>query len=204
MDETIRVCAMEHCGEDVRAQMAEVFVEAYLKDLSSLSRDKEVLQKLFQGALCANVFFYAELKGEVVGILACANNKNRGLNLQKAHFVQYLGRIRGSFFYRFMRKELSAALDYPDDTAYIECVATKEAYRGRGVATALIRHAISKPEYRAVVLDVTDTNDNAYRLYKRLGFTPFKRERVRFSGLKGFREKIYMRLEKPQSESKDQ
>ncbi|WP_353626048.1 hypothetical protein [Bacillus sp. JCM 19041] len=44
------------------------------------------------------------------------------------------------------------------------------------------------------ILEVVDTNESAYRLYRKLGFLELERKKERFSKLKGFKERIYMEL----------
>ncbi|MBM0868838.1 ribosomal protein S18 acetylase RimI-like enzyme [Staphylococcus auricularis] len=57
-----------------------------------------------------------------------------------------------------------------DDEWYIETVATFPEYRGRGVATGLIKHVVNEhPEYKWS-LNCDEENTNALRLYKKLGF----------------------------------
>jgi len=50
--------------------------------------------------------------------------------------------------------------------------------------------------YCELVLDVADTNQNAYRLYKKLGFSEFMRKQEKHPKLKGFNERVYMKWTK--------
>ena len=71
--------------------------------------------------------------------------------------------------------------------AEIGFVATEPAYQGRGVATALLRHLLAQPGHREYVLeDIKDTNAPALDLYAKLGFTVYKRRKVRFARRVGF------------------
>lgn len=56
------------------------------------------------------------------------------------------------------------------DQAYILCIATDPAFRGRGVASALLGEAAQSAAGRPVVLDVLEDNGKAIRLYERMGF----------------------------------
>jgi len=47
--------------------------------------------------------------------------------------------------------------------------------------------------YNEYILDVADTKENAYRLYKKLGFTEFMRKQEKHPKLKGLNERIYMK-----------
>ncbi|WP_236777323.1 GNAT family N-acetyltransferase [Arthrobacter crystallopoietes] len=79
--------------------------------------------------------------------------------------------------------------------AEIGFVATEPAHQGRGVGTALLRHLLAQPGYREYVLeDIKDTNEPALGLYAKLGFSVYKRRKVRFARRAGFRELVSMKL----------
>jgi ribosomal protein S18 acetylase RimI-like enzyme len=54
---------------------------------------------------------------------------------------------------------------------------------------------LALPEYREYVLeDIKDTNEPALGLYAKLGFTVYKRRKVRFARRAGFTELVSMKL----------
>jgi ribosomal-protein-alanine N-acetyltransferase len=55
---------------------------------------------------------------------------------------------------------------------YLKSLATVDAYRGRGIGTALVRYAEEhfRPHSRYLFLCVSSFNDGARRLYERLGY----------------------------------
>jgi ribosomal protein S18 acetylase RimI-like enzyme len=177
---------------DVRNEAAEVFVEGYYKDLSFFTKDKEKLITAFKNTFCPDVFYLAEMSGKVVGILACADNRNRAMCINKAAMIKGLGFVMGNLAYHLLNKEFNTPLTYQDDTTYIECVATGESARKKGVCTQLFHYVMEELPYRQFILEVADTNDTAYRLYKRLGFSEFKRKNEKHHKLKGFKQRIYM------------
>lgn len=178
---------------DVRYDVANVFVDGYYKGLSFFTKDKEKLKHTFKNTFCADVFYLAELDGKIVGMLACANNRNRAMQIDKDSMKKGLGFVMGNFAYHMLNKEFNTPLTYPDDTTYIECVATCESARGRGVCTELVRYVMGNLPYRQFILEVADTNQGAYRLYKKLGFTEFERKNEKFSKIKGLNQRIYMK-----------
>ncbi|MBS4539467.1 GNAT family N-acetyltransferase [Clostridium sp. D2Q-11] len=190
----IRVRPMREFKEDVSREIATVFVDGYEKDLAFLSNNQEKLIEAFQKMICPDVFYFATLEGDIVGILACSNNQNRALTIDKTILRHSFGYVKGSMAYHFMKDEFNKKLYCQDDTAYIECVATTVKARGRGVSTALMRYVLENENYNRYILEVTDTNEVAHRLYKKLGFTEFERKKERFSKLKGFKNRIYMEL----------
>lgn len=185
---------MRELKEDVSREIATVFVDGYEKDLAFLSNNREKLIGAFQKMICTDVFYFATLEGDIVGILACSNNQNRALTIDKTILRHTFGYVKGSMAYHFMKDEFNKKLSFKDDTGYIECVATTVKARGRGVSTALMRYVLETENYHRYTLEVTDTNEGAYRLYKKLGFTEFERKNERFSKMKGFEHRIYMEL----------
>jgi len=184
---------MADYDRDVRYEVADVFVDGYYKDLSFFTKDKEKLRNAFKSTFCPDVFYLAEMAGQIVGMLACSSNRQRAIYIDKTTMRRHFGYVMGSLAYFLMKKEFNTLLTYPDDTAYIECVATSEVARGKGVCTALFQHVMQELPYREFILDVADTNQNAYRLYKKLGFTEFMRKQEKYPKLKSFNEKIYMK-----------
>lgn len=192
----IHIAPMKGFERDVSREVAAVFVDGYEKDLAFLSNDQERLKDAFQKMICPDVFYFAILNDEVVGILACSNNKHRALSIDKSILRQSFGYVKGSIAYRIMKDEFNKPLSYEDDTGYIECVATTVKARGKGVSTALMRYVLENLDYHRYVLEVTDTNEVAYRLYNKLGFTEFERKKESFPSMKGFKFRIYMELAK--------
>ena len=75
----IQVKAMKEFSENMSKEVAAVFVDGYYKELSFLSKDKGKLIDTYQKMIYPDVFYCTTLNGEVVGILACSDNKNRAL-----------------------------------------------------------------------------------------------------------------------------
>lgn len=195
-DIRIHVTRMAECDQDVRYHVADVFVDAYYKELSHFTKERERLRNALQSSFCPDVFYVAEMEGEIVGILACSHNRQRAMQLNKADLKKHFGFAMGTLAYYVMRMDMNAPLRYPNDTGYIECVATREKARGKGVCTALLQHVMQELAYRQLVLEVIDTNTNAYRLYQKVGFVEFERKTEKLQKLKGFKERIYMKWSK--------
>lgn len=190
----IQVKPMGAFESDVSREAAAVFVDGYGKELAFLSKDREKLIHAFAQMINPDVFYLAELDQEIVGILACSNNQKRALTFDKNILRKSFGFVKGSMAYQFMKDEFNKKLPYPNGTGYIESVATSGKARGKGVSTALFRYVMENAPYQRYLLEVVDTNENALRLYKKLGFSELERKKERFSKLKGFKERIYMEL----------
>jgi peptide alpha-N-acetyltransferase len=74
--------------------------------------------------------------------------------------------------------EMHSSHSAPTLRGYIAMLAVSAAYRGHGVATALVRMAIdamAKRNADEIVLETEETNIPAMRLYERLGFLRSKK-----------------------------
>lgn len=191
----IQVKPMTAFDRDVRREAAAVFVDAFHKELSFLSPDREAIIAAFAEMFCPDVFHVAELYGEIAGILACSNREKQAIAYDPRILRRHFG-WKGRVSHLFMKNEFNKAARCPADTGYIECVATATNARRRGVSTALLRHVMEHAPYKRFVLDVTDVNTGAYALYKKLGFSEVEREPESFSRIKGFKERIYMEWRK--------
>lgn len=132
------------------------------------------------------------MDGEVAGFLAISDNKERAIKISKRVLEQELGKIKAYIFNFFLEKEFNLPIAYPDEIAYIESVATHPEARGKGVATRLIEHVISKTGYSEFRLTVKDNNRSAISVYRNIGFREVDRIKASFFERKFFRHKIYM------------
>ena len=66
--------------------------------------------------------------------------------------------------------------------------------QGKGVSTSLMKYVLEHGDYKRYTLEVTDANEVADGLYKKLGFTEYNRIKEKFSKYKGFKYRIYMEL----------
>ncbi|KXH65627.1 acetyltransferase [Colletotrichum salicis] len=74
--------------------------------------------------------------------------------------------------------EVHSSHSPPTRRGYIAMLAVASPYRGKGIATALVRRAIDAMGQRnadEVVLETEETNTQAMRLYERLGFLRSKK-----------------------------
>lgn len=183
--ETILIKKMADYDRNVRDEVAEVFVDGYFHELSYFTKNRNTLKSAFKSQFCPEVFYLAEVQGEIVGILACANNQQRAMPVAIAPLQNAFGLAAGELAYNVMSQEFNTSLPYDDETGYIECVATSERARGKGVSTSLMKYVMEKLPYRRYILEVAGTNRIALRLYQKLGFKEIERKSE---------DRIYMEL----------
>jgi ribosomal protein S18 acetylase RimI-like enzyme len=111
--------------------------------------------------------------------------------------IKYFGIFKGLLAYIIFNKEFKKpAIEAREKTGSIEFVATLSKYYGKGVASGLINEIIKQTEYSEYTLEVADTNYNAIRLYKKLGFVEFKRVEHKHKKQSGVNNLIYMKYKK--------
>jgi ribosomal protein S18 acetylase RimI-like enzyme len=191
-------------GESVRSKLGAIFADGFSQWLQYFSKDNEKLALAFAHMFILDAFYVAVVDGEIAGFAACTHGKTPAVRLDSRELRRHLGLLRGSFAGMMLKKELENHL-YPfpiqQGTGSIEFVATDKKYRGKGVASSIIRHITSATAYRSYVLEVADTNTPAVSLYRQLGFKEFFRVRHKHSKYSGINFMIYMKYDKSEADS---
>ena len=197
MDETIvDVERGDRLGEVYRRRITEVYVRSFAQDFVAFSRDTSTLGDAFEHMLLLDRFYIALVDGEPAGLASLTEGDQTLFAPRWREIRRHLGLVRGLLGFVVIRTWfMSASEGAQPGRAEIGFVATEPAHQGRGVATALLRHLLALPGYREYVLeDIKDTNEPALGLYAKLGFTVYKRRKVRFARRAGFTELVSMKL----------
>ncbi|WP_331457350.1 hypothetical protein [Bacillus sp. FJAT-18017] len=110
---------------DVRKMMAEIFAEGFTQWLIFFSKDKNVIAKAFAHMFILEQFYVALANGEVAGVTACTDGKNRSVRLNKKELRKHLGFFKGSMAGIFLKKEFEAPYEnFPPNTGSVEFVGT--------------------------------------------------------------------------------
>ncbi|SCG62277.1 Acetyltransferase (GNAT) family protein [Micromonospora halophytica] len=186
----------DELGEGFRRRITEVYVRSFAADFVAFSRDTDKLADAFEHMLLLERFYIALVDGEPAGLASLTEGGQTLFAPRWRQVRRHLGLVRGLLGYVVIRRWFMRPSDGArPGLAEIGFVATEPAYQGRGVATALLRHLLALPGYREYVLeDIKDTNAPALGLYAKLGFTVYKRRKVRFARHAGFTELVSMKL----------
>jgi ribosomal protein S18 acetylase RimI-like enzyme len=142
-------------------------------------------------------YYNAKIDDRIVGIIEIVSRENIESHIKEFHnYFKYLG------FHRAVKAFILTAIEIPkldNRTIYIDNVAVDPTNRRQGIAKKMLSFAedFSKRNGKnALKLWVAAGNKNAYRLYKKFGFTELVR---RSSGIAerymGYRDWIYMKKE---------
>lgn len=190
-------CVIRKACENDRIGIAKAIAYSYEKDFSALTKDMDSIAKILEKAVIIDRFYVAEQDGEIIGIIACTDCTERAIKTNKSDCKKYLGFIRGLIGFRIFYSELMCPLTYPVTTGYIEIVGVLPKARGKGVAKKILKAIIEgNSKYSEFVLDVTDINTSAQKIYTDFGFVEFDRIPEKHAKMKGFNSKIYMRYTK--------
>jgi ribosomal protein S18 acetylase RimI-like enzyme len=184
-------------GENIRRRMSEIFVDGFGKHFTFFSQDKEVLIRAFEHMFVLDVFYVAILDGKIVGIGACTDGKAYSVEPKWRELLTHFGLIKGTIAYFVLKHEFhKPAMRSGPRVASVEFFATDSRYRGKGIASAIIKYFLNNPEYDEFILEVADTNIDAVSLYKKLGFVEFARKKEKHPEVSGINYLIYMSYKK--------
>lgn len=169
-DETICRFAEEH----ERAEVVELFDEAFAGKFGSAVRDATRRKELFATALEIDNVIVAIRGGDIVGVAVLSFEGQPGFRSPKTGSVlSILGivrTLRAAIVFALFR-----VLDWKPAAGaiYLEALSVSERARGHGVGTLLLSEigtlAVDRG-YQTVELSVVLENEDARRLYLRLGF----------------------------------
>ncbi|MCL2382563.1 MAG: GNAT family N-acetyltransferase [Treponema sp.] len=159
---------------NIQEKISKLYVEAFGKDMDVISKNPEKLVKAFTHMFVVDDFYVCIIDNEVVGMAACANKETYSIKHDKKVLIKELGLIKGfvanKIFKKIFTKPRKYAIEIDDKTGSIENVTTDSNYRNKGIATSIMEYIFALNIYEKYILEVLDTNENAIKLYKKLGF----------------------------------
>ena len=195
----IEIIKADKLSTDPRPVMSKIFVGGWYDVLKILCKDKGKLERAFEHIFKLDDFYVALVEQKIMAFIAVSERKNerRVIQLDRKELRKHLGFIRGSLTNWALTKEMidkKYPFAIPVGTGVIEFVATLPEARGKGLAGKLIEYVMETCEYQEYILEVVDTNYGAIKLYERLGFSEFQREKSKHpKKYSGFEYMIYMK-----------
>jgi ribosomal protein S18 acetylase RimI-like enzyme len=181
----IKIVNLSQSENEYREKAVRLFVDAFYNMYTTISKDKEILYKLFLSSFDFSLIFIAIYNNNVTGFMGIANNKKRTMQFDKIKLIELFGKLKGVIIY----KQLKALLEKPnverDTDICIDYIATDENYRGKGIASKLIEYACNDLSYKECYIEVLSKNIAAKRLYEHMGFVEYKRVHNPFTLMHG-------------------
>jgi ribosomal protein S18 acetylase RimI-like enzyme len=179
-------------GEKISA----LFVEAFGKDLKIISKNANKLTKAFSHIFVLDYFYVGIIDNEIAGMMVCADKDHYCTNHSKKVLIKNLGFIKGllanMIFNNYLMKHPKYPVEINDKTGSIEFVATNKRYQKMGVATEIMKHIFSLNLYEKYILEVADTNEQAFNLYHKLGYKEVYRIKQKYAKTIGINYLVYM------------
>ena len=177
-------------------QAVAVFIDGfYYIYEKTVSKDKALLQQLFIDAFDYDMVFVCLYENRAVGFLGLGNSHKRCVALSKETCKRLFGKFKGAVIYMQMGGILHEITVHEKNEGYIDFITTDDNYRGKGIATRLIKYACDTLSYESYTLDVLSKNTTAKKLYEHLGFVQTHIKKNPLIMLGGFGNQIVMKLE---------
>ena len=186
----------DELGEGYRRQITEVLVRGFAEDFAYFSSDPEQLTAAFEHMLLLDRFVVALAEGQPAAIASITSSEQECFAPQLPEFRRHLGLLHGTISYLVVRSQFLGAPDEArDGLAEIGFVTTAPTHQRRGLGIALMQYIVGSPGYDEFILrDIKDTNAPALGLYRKFGFTEYRRHPVRFARRAGFSHYLSLRL----------
>lgn len=172
-----------------------IFIEGFYNVMSSVSKDKGNLHKLFKNSFDFDMTYAYLQDGEVVGFLGLGNHQKRPIKLDVEVFMEIMSGFAGKVSY----KAMSAAMEKPNvcspQEIFIDYIAIAPELRGQGIGTKFIEYIRGTLGYKIIELEVFSKNPRAIKLYEREGFKVKKVKTDFMMILQGQGRRVLMRFE---------
>jgi len=183
--------------ESEKLNIARTIAYSFEKDFSGFAKDMDCLAKALEEGIATHRFIVAEQNGELVGVLGYADGEGRPISVAKKDCRKYMGFFKGFVAHMVLVEEFMLPLNCPNSVGCVDVVGVLETARGQGIAKSLLEEAVRyNSSHSEVILNVTEINSTAIRLYENFGFVEYKRMPYKFAKSAGFKEKVHMRYTK--------
>ena len=182
-------------NEDDKHQIAHTIVYALEDNFVGLSKSKDSLIKVFENRINTQRFIVADLDGKIVGITGCADCSGRAMTMSKKVCRKNLGFFRGMIAFMVFTEEFLYPLTSPINIGYTDILGVLEEARRQGIAKAMLEKVVELG-YDELILNTTDINLAAIKLYENFGFVEYERKPYKWAKQAGFKEKIWMKYSK--------
>lgn len=162
--------------EDLRQQAGLIFYEGFRRKLQPLIGKPAQTTPLLAVGLNLDMILGALVDGELLGVAGLHSQERTFLRVLPRQSLASLGLVRGPYAWAVLNR-FGVGPGCPPGYLRIAALAVDASARGQRVGTRLLEAVFDQARregFRAVRLEVVDTNTGARRLYERLGFVVVK------------------------------
>ena len=156
--------------EELLHQAAIICYEGFRSRIEFLIGSQQKGVALLKPSLNAELVLTAQMQGQLVGFVGLQYKNRPFFQFELSHCIRELGLLRGLLAFPVFNISSVKPLS---DEVYIAVLVVDASIRGKGIGSLLMQAAFEiaqQNQCTAVVLDVSNTNPDARRLYERLGF----------------------------------
>ncbi len=176
-------------------KVLDIFIDGF-RYLFTFAKSEQELKQLFASAFHPSLVYACIEEDKVLGMLGIATKYVRPIKLELELCIKMYGKFKGTILYKQMNGIFQSQVVKEETDLYIDVLATAKEERGRGVASKLLNYAFTLGNYKDFWIEVLSKNSNAKRLYEKIGFKEYKKNRITFVLLLGYGYPIKMKYEK--------
>lgn len=175
-------------------KVLEVFIDGF-GHLMTFAKSDEELKRVFASAFHPSLVYACIEEDKVLGLLGIATKHIRPIKLELELCIKMYGKLKGTLLCKQMNGIFQSQVVKEETDLYIDVLATAKEERGRGVASKLLNYALTLDDYKDFWIEVLSKNINAKRLYEKIGFKEYKKNRISFIRLVGYGYPIKMKYD---------
>ena len=179
-------------SEEQAIQAFDMFAEGFYFIFSPISKNKQKLRELFMQSFDRDMAWVCLCDERPVGFIACGDSRRQPVNMEKEACLHVLGKLKGFLVWRLAGSMLGKPKVTDAREGWLDYLTTDPAFRGRGVASRMIRHACETLPFERFSFEVLSKNENAIRLYEKLGMQRVKVKNDPAASLVGHGKPIVM------------
>ena len=156
-----------------KSEAVKIFINGFSNMFTFATRAE--LVQLFSTAFEETQVYVYIMENRVCGILGLGTNTKQALKFDKQICLELFGKTKGKIIYYLLHKTSEIPAVKKDTDLYVDYLAIDPQMHNKGIATKLLTFAWELPEYKDCYLEVLSKNVLAAKLYKKLGFTVYKK-----------------------------
>jgi ribosomal protein S18 acetylase RimI-like enzyme len=162
--------------DSFKNKFADIYFQAFGRKITALIRPESKAREIIINSLNYDMALYAlDERKNLLGFLGFQTGYKAFIRYSYHNFREYFNPV--SAFLKWIILKLSVP-GLQKTEIRIDSIAVDGSLRGKGVGTALIEHFFNFAKinnYKKIYLEVVDTNPEAKKLYRNLGFNTKKR-----------------------------
>lgn len=168
-------------------QTAALLVESFFSMFKGITKERELLQRLFTPCMQLDLIYVLLKEDRVAGLIAVSDSRRRAIVMYEETCVSVFGPVKGKILAWQLGKMLSIPAVKGERSGYVDFIATSPEYRRKGVGGQLLTFAEAGLDFDELYLDVLMDNLPAVSLYEKMGYRTETMKRsilMRLAGIK--------------------